>query len=835
MGLLGTVSLISNKAYSAPVMGEIFNLRQPDGSTVEVRIWGDEFYQVIESLDGYTLIRDPDTEFICYARLSHEGSELVSTKVCVGRNRDKLNIAPHIRISSPAVIQKVEIPMIQHADEMEIYENAILSVYSGELLPENIKGICLIVDFPDEAGTIPPSEVNDFFNQIGYTGYSNNGSVRDYFYDVSDGNLTYTNYVPSEYYTAINEKSYYENPDEPKPRELIIEALNSLEDSGFDFSEYDLDDDGFIDAVSCLYVGSPGSVGSGLWPHQGIISFSADGVSTNRYMIAYLGTNPQIGIPCHETGHLLFGWPDLYDTGYDSMGVGKFCLMGYGAQGGNPVEPCAYLKYISGWTNTILLTEPQEDLPVTVEGNLSYKYENPTLTNEYFLIENRQQTNRDSILPDAGLAVWHIEDKYGLNNNQQMTPYSHYQVTLVQADGLWDLENNVNYGDSNDLWKAPEFTVWGPYYSPNQPNSDWWSGMVSGFGILDVSPPNTVMTFTYGFDPLEITPNGEFYTAGPAGGFLTLPAKTYTINNSSDSSIEYLVSKNGLWLDLNGSLSGTLTPFGNTDILVSLNENAYELSKGYYTATVIFSNQTSGVIQNRFVVLLVTDPIVLYETDFNEGLPEGWAIIDGNEDTKTWSVGDTGNPRYQIGDYWTDAFMMADSDLAGHVDMNEQLLTNFIDCSGYKSIALKFKYGFLRISAIADVDVRLGGGSWQNVAHYVASNNGSIELELPSFVDGQSDVQIRWHYYNANYDYWWGIDDVQISCSCADVSAGDLNVDCSVSMEDLVILTSHWLDVGCDYTKGWCYGTDLDRNGTVNLYDFAVFAGYWCEGVQPIK
>ena len=44
---------------AAPIIGGRFEIRQPDGTMVPVRIWGDEFYQVVESLDGYTLIRDP--------------------------------------------------------------------------------------------------------------------------------------------------------------------------------------------------------------------------------------------------------------------------------------------------------------------------------------------------------------------------------------------------------------------------------------------------------------------------------------------------------------------------------------------------------------------------------------------------------------------------------------------------------------------------------------------------------------------------------------------------------------------------------------------------------
>ena len=58
---------------------------------------------------------------------------------------------------------------------------------------------------------------------------------------------------------------------------------------------------------------------------------------------------------------------------------------------------------------------------------------------EYFIIENRWQTGRDRALPGSGLAIWHI-DELGDNENQGMTPNSHYECSLVQADGEFDLE-----------------------------------------------------------------------------------------------------------------------------------------------------------------------------------------------------------------------------------------------------------------------------------------------------------------------------------------------------------------------------------------------------------
>jgi hypothetical protein len=50
---------------------------------------------------------------------------------------------------------------------------------------------------------------------------------------------------------------------------------------------------------------------------------------------------------------------------------------------------------------------------------------------EYFICENRQQAGRDAGLPDAGLAIWHV-DELGNNSNEQMTPASHYELSLEQ-------------------------------------------------------------------------------------------------------------------------------------------------------------------------------------------------------------------------------------------------------------------------------------------------------------------------------------------------------------------------------------------------------------------
>ena len=110
---------------------------------------------------------------------------------------------------------------------------------------------------------------------------------------------------------------------------------------------------------------------------------------------------------------------------------------------------------------------------------------------EYFIIENRQKTGRDTDLPDAGLAIWHV-DEDGDNEHQQMTKDLHYKCSLEQADNRFDLERNVNPGDSEDLFGAPSATTFG---ARTHPDSKWWNGRASGLELTQISTPGPTMTF----------------------------------------------------------------------------------------------------------------------------------------------------------------------------------------------------------------------------------------------------------------------------------------------------------------------------------------------------
>ncbi len=92
---------------SAPFINEEFTFTNPDGSTIQVKGWGNQYYAVFETLDGYTVVQDPDTDFYKYAQLSNDKNELVPTDAKVGEVAPQsLGLQPHIRIRRDSAKQK---------------------------------------------------------------------------------------------------------------------------------------------------------------------------------------------------------------------------------------------------------------------------------------------------------------------------------------------------------------------------------------------------------------------------------------------------------------------------------------------------------------------------------------------------------------------------------------------------------------------------------------------------------------------------------------------------------------------------------------------------------
>lgn len=543
--------------------GVAVDAQQPDGTVLNLRGYGDEFYCRYETPDGYTVIRDPQTSIWRYADPGPEG--LVPGKYVVGRDDPAASgLERHVDVSDAvraAIIEdsynRLVVPTnwarrslenrivrlhtlgaMEAADRLTELYNARYSaagwkaslrkdgapVFSSPDDPAygppppmaltNVVGLCILAKFPDQGNPVASqSDMDNLVNQSGYSGYSNSGSVRDYFYDQSFGKLTYTAIV-TPYITANNNRSYYANQNNGMGgRELLRECIGKLAGLGLNLSAL-TSSGGTAVAVYLLYAGNTSY--DGLWPHMSSLSPAATlpgGAQVADYMVSSIGGSPAIGTICHESGHLVLQCMDYYDYGnaaryggtdtISSAGIGYHCLMSAGNHlnsGRTPAPINAYLKTALGWSGASTLPASGQ-VSFGANDQTFYRFARPGASTEYFIMENKTKTENKwrAYLPASGLAVWHVDEAVTTYNElQQRTPSQHYELSLEQADGRYDLENSrpgsENYGDSTDYHDGASGR--NAFSDSTTPNANWWSGAASGLSLTAISAPGASITST---------------------------------------------------------------------------------------------------------------------------------------------------------------------------------------------------------------------------------------------------------------------------------------------------------------------------------------------------
>ena len=323
---------------------------------------------------------------------------------------------------------------------------------------------------------------------------------------------------------------------------IANEALKRMDDRGVDWNVYDKNGDGELDAVFIVHSGYGGETGGTdcynnkefgphrIWSHRGYARnggfVSANGnVRMGSYVTASGLANScgshivRLGSICHEFGHLL-GIPDM--VGKSGNGVGTWDVMGllWGADGSQylPGMFGAYSRQRLGWAHPQRLTTSgwYRLRTSAIYGDV-YRVDAGFPDGEYLLIENRQAVYYDKHIPSTGLMIWHIDENVdgGWQSRpgwpgQEGWPYNgnHYHVSILQADGLYDLEKGINNGGVGDLFAGQGVGLFpgGPF-----PNSDGYSGgfvFQSGVTISDISESSDDMTFRFSF-PAGATPTSQ--------------------------------------------------------------------------------------------------------------------------------------------------------------------------------------------------------------------------------------------------------------------------------------------------------------------------------------
>ena len=444
------------------------------------------------------------------------------------------------------------------------YYNAtsINSVFSGRrravsARKQTLRNLVVLLQWSDHSDRRLPNrdDYDILMNHKGPHSICPTGSVRDVFLQNSYGMLEVDSYV-TDWIPMNGTEEYYSNGDKGTTTYLhdalryALAYVDKLTGNGtVDFDFFDQDQDGYIDSLTFIHSGYPAELGGTdidgtfyeqrIWSHKWVLrtenfqSQKGRKVKVGAYHISaglwgLRGSEiGRIGVIAHEMAHFL-GLPDLYDYDSSSNGVGDYGLMAnsWGANGQQRFPPymTPLAKMVMGWITPVEPTLGTNIIEASAEQNPAnpqfYIIEEGFPKGEFLMIENRQPMGYDLLLPQGGLAIWHVDlGSSGVFNmievffrqareghpEQDGWPENgnHYAVALLQADGYYDLENNLNTGDYADFFHADNVNELVPCKEKNDcqyPNTDsYQDGIIarSNVHITNISASGNIMTFDY--------------------------------------------------------------------------------------------------------------------------------------------------------------------------------------------------------------------------------------------------------------------------------------------------------------------------------------------------
>ena len=280
---------------------------------------------------------------------------------------------------------------------------------------------------------------NNILNAEDFTEGQFAGSVRDYFLAQSYGLFDLTFDLVMVTLPDVRYK-YRSTDDDENSQYMVDDIIDVLQNEPINWSIYDWDGDGFVNQLLIIYAGKGMNAGGGsntIWPHQWWLSQhmnleTEDPNDFRSYRTVFSGNKEYIidcyccvqeyvnhgdvqssfGTLCHEYSHC-FGFPDFYYDGGTQV-VSTWDLMDYGnynEHGFRPTGYSAHERMLMGWLTPTELTEATTitDLPALCDEPQAYLIRNDGAENEFFIIENRQQSGWDLRLPGSGIVIFHID------------------------------------------------------------------------------------------------------------------------------------------------------------------------------------------------------------------------------------------------------------------------------------------------------------------------------------------------------------------------------------------------------------------------------------------
>ena len=458
------------KMLAIPANPTPVRIAQPDGSTVTIRLHGDEWLHFTTTTDGYTVVKN-ERGYYVYAQL--QDGKLLPTNVIAhdadGRDVNETDYLSHVK---KYLTPQMEESTAETKKKVQAMQRQTLQRRKAARYDySKFCGLIILVEFNDRQFSRSDYKelMNDMVNKENYTGFTDTdgkfqaytGSVRDYYHDNSNG-------VFNPEFDIVGPVTVDYSQEDGRARSYsIFKAAIEAADEDIDYAKYDGDGDGTMDLVYFIAAGTASSSDpdhpNHIWPHRSVIrNLNRDGVWINDYacstefiysekdnMLAGIGTF------CHEFSHVL-GLPDFYDTdgegsGGESHDPGYWSVMAGGSYLNNARTPCAYSLYermAVGFTEPMVInTKGHYTLEQIGTSNTGYRIDSP-VEGEYFLLENRQKDYKwDEYLPGSGMLVFRVDesDMNPWNNNSVNNNPERMYYELLRAGGVEKAYTKPNY------------------------------------------------------------------------------------------------------------------------------------------------------------------------------------------------------------------------------------------------------------------------------------------------------------------------------------------------------------------------------------------------------
>lgn len=807
--LAGTV--VSSPA--CPAAPTTVRLDNPDGSSFNGHIRGDEFQNWIETDSGHSVVRNRTTKAWEYAEKASDGTLRGSGQLVVPGQPAPALIKRHLKpqrndaaaAQFSAGLQQIYQQRVSASSFTGTTSSTVTtSMAPGDWTPMPVSGsrkiLLILVNFSDRTLT---TSANDWYGSV-FDTTPGVKSVANYYKDNSFSTL---NIQPVSHTQADNPAGVvtvtvpYVHPYNGTSEQTWVPAAINAAASYVDFAALDTDGNGYLDrneAVVYFIVAGFEKACSGetpsIWAHAtsyGSGYFTAGGVKFQNYALNgelyATGVQGTMGVIAHEMGHQLCGLPDLYDTTSTNAGLGDFSLMAGGSwgadlgenQGTTPVALDAWSREYLGWLTP---AAPPATGMLSVGTALSSNSAAIKLidatksTSEYFLAENRYPTGWDRGLLaylgsdwSGGLLVTHIDITVGTQGSNDINAYvagGHQGVMVEQASTAGcDMAAYDCPGSAHSLFYSGNSDA---FTDVSTPDSKYYSTASSGLGLSLISTAGQSMNalFSKGTVPPVIAAVSPFEDDTDVS-----LGSTVTVTFSAEMNPATITGSTITLADSSGAVSGVVSYDAATKTASFTPTQPLQPST-VYTATVTTGAQDlNGTPLFSGKTWSFTTGSTFYSETFDTGaLPGGWSVVDDAGTGAVWRFDDPGSRTNMTGG--SGNFAIADSDNAGAVAMDTELRSPVLNLSGYSAVSLKFRTYFESWdNEVCDVDVSANGvaGPWTTVWSKSGGNYGPAleQLDISAQAARQSNVVIRFHYYNATYEYYWQVDEVELAGTLA--------------------------------------------------------------------